>query len=63
MLTDSTAMNPARCFGLLAVTGGFEGHYVHWAAAAVAAAASGVVYIAMPPYAAGTVIDAVTILG
>lgn len=56
-------MNPARCFGLLAVTGGFKNHFVHWAGTAVAAFASGVVYLAMPPYATKTVINAVPISG
>lgn len=56
-------MNPARCFGLLAATGSFENHFVHWTGTAVAAFASGVMYLAMPPYGAETVINAVPISG
>lgn len=56
-------MNPARCFGLLAASRNFDGHFVHWAGTAAAAAASGIVYMAMPPYSVATVIDAVTVSG
>lgn len=43
------AMNPARCFGLMAAEQRWNFHWVHWVGAVVAAAANGVSYWAIPP--------------
>lgn len=52
-------MNPARCFGLLAATGNFQNHYIQWVGSLAAAAASGLVYLAMPPYKSKKIVTAI----
>lgn len=43
------AMNPARCFGLMAAEGRWTLHWVHWAGALSAGLVNGLFYWAIPP--------------
>lgn len=43
------AMNPARCFGLMAAEGRWDFHWVHWVGAVGAGAVNGVFYWVIPP--------------
>lgn len=42
-------MNPARCFGLMAVEGRWDLHWVHWLGALVATIVNGLFYWVIPP--------------
>jgi glycerol uptake facilitator-like aquaporin len=43
------SLNPARCFGLMAVEGKWNLHWVHWVGPIAAGALHGVLYWAVPP--------------
>jgi Major intrinsic protein len=43
-------MNPSRCFGLMAATQSFRGHWIMWVAPIAAAIVNGIFYWAVPPY-------------
>lgn len=43
------AMNPGRCFGLMAAAGRWDLHWVHWVGAVFASAINGVFYYFIPP--------------
>lgn len=44
------AMNPARCFGLLAATGNWQSHWIQWVGPILALSMNGMLYWAAPPY-------------
>lgn len=50
-LTDlGTALNPARCLGLMAADYNMGYHWVHWVAPICAALSNGLMYYIVPPY-------------